>query len=144
MDSSPIVNMPKPLNEMKFSIDSQLNSFKERVGSNAGQVLGNLQTFTKTANSKIVDLFKNSNIIGLVISIMIAFYISDLIYYLVDTHIVKYLNKGLKHFDPAVIQIGGIKINTRKLIRKIVRFLILSLILLIILLIGLNTGLIKH
>ena len=144
MDNSSIVKMPKPLSEMKFSIDNSLNSFKERVGSNAGEVLGNLKTFTTTANSKIVDLFKNSNIIGLVISIMIAFYISDLIYYIVDTHIVKYLNKGLKHVYPAVIQIGGIKINSRKLIRKIVRFLILSLILVVIFLIGLNAGLIKH
>mgnify|MGYP006160671483 CR=1 FL=1 len=140
MDDLPPLARPKLLSEVRFNIDEPVSKFKE-YGS---KTLGNLKTLITTAPRKFLETLKNSNIVGLIISIIIAFYVSDAVYYLVDSHIMKPITHRLKHLDPAIIKIGGIKIRSRKLVKKIVRFCVLTLILIVILFSGMSLGLIKN
>lgn len=140
MDNLPPLTRPKPLSELRFNVNDSVSKLKDH----GSQILGNFKTFTLGAPAKFLETLKNSNVIGLIISIVIAFYISDVIYYIVDSHIMKPINNKLRHLDPAVIKIGSIKISTRKLVKKIVRLCILTLILVAILFIGMSFGLIKN
>ena len=113
--------LPRPTPLQKIGIAKKISNLIPGININTSSI--------KTSFS---DTIKNNNIIGLIVSVLLAFYISDIIYYIIDYVIIPKLSPFIQNIDPAIIKLGSLKLSSRKLFKKLIRFLILSIVLAVI------------
>tara|TARA_B110000971_G_scaffold58675_1_gene59823 strand:- start:6119 stop:6505 length:387 start_codon:yes stop_codon:yes gene_type:complete len=113
--------LPRPTPLQKIGIAKKISNLIPGININTSSI--------KTSFS---DTIKNNNIIGLIVSVLLAFYISDIIYYIIDDVIIPKLSPFIQNIDPAIIKLGSLKLSSRKLFKKLIRFLILSIVLAVI------------
>ena len=113
--------LPRPTPLQKIGIAKKISNLIPDININTSSI--------KTSFS---DTIKNNNIIGLIVSVLLAFYISDIIYYIIDDVIIPKLSPSIQNIDPAILKLGSLKLSSRKLFKKLIRFLILSIVLAVI------------
>ena len=117
--------LPPPTPLQKIGIAKKITNIIPKININ-----------TSSVTSSVRDTIKNNNIIGLVVSVLLAFYISDVIYYIIDDVIIPKLSPFIHNIDPAILKLGSLKLSSRKLFKKLIRFLILSIVLTVIIIVS--------